>query len=498
MTDYNIKFDNDEISKFALQGKGRVKINFIGVEGIIPGVSIRYTIKKNKKVFQYKYRYNGEIDQFDLGVFSEEFQIEDCLKKYNDILKNAKKHNANPRDFVKLKNIVVSNDITLKTAIEKVVENSFPRKKLTGNIDKKSQKSFARFLLGHNQRYEKLIFSSNDKNWGMITLDNTIKSWGELWQTYPPGVGCDGNYKSLYDSTLAFMPIREITSYELNEYLLDLPLSQGHKNNFLKTYSHLFHFSRKKGFLGKPIPKNPVEDIDLEIPEENNSKISAYNDEVYDLDTIRAIENDCIKSAKKEPYQSEAIMMSYSCRLRPEEITKLRWDKIKKDEIGSYFDVPRYNTKGRGRSGQKNQRIDINKTLERILDRVKRQNKRRGHSKYAMLPWIFPSTVCSYEKLMNPSEHPGYAESEECRMSDVSLRNAFKRTRERLGIKTGSLKTLRKTHITHCNRILGGEHIARHYTGHKTKWVITKHYDKAKQIEVKQMSDKVSKIMFNK
>lgn len=496
--EYKIDWDNDAIYNFTLKGKGRVWLKPRDVGGLVPGVSVRYTIKKNKKVFQYNFRFKNKFYTCDLGTFSDEFQIEECQKLHKYITKEAKKLNSNPKNFLKVEKIEISNQITLKEAIEKIIENSFPRKNLTGNLDKKSQISYARFLMGNNERFDKLKFGSTEKGWGTITLVDPIKSWDDLWKKYPPGVGCNGKYKSLYDSTLALMPIREITSYELNQYLLGLDLAHGTKKNFLTSYTTLYHFAKKQGLLGKPIPTNPVKDIVLEIPEETISTVSQYNNDIYDIETLRAIDSDCVKHAKSEPYQSEAKMMCIASRSRIEEVTKYRWDYIKKNEDGYYIEIPRYCAKGRGRAKQSNEIIHITKAIERVLDRVKRQNKRRGHAKYRLIPYIFPSTVCSYEKLRNPGEYPGYASSEECRITNVSIRNSFNKTKERLGINYGSLKTLRKSHITHANRILGGEHIARHYTGHKTKWVIVKHYDKAKQIEIKQMSDKVSKIMFNK
>ena len=502
-----IKFDDEIIKNLSVNTKGRLRYSFKGVDGLIPGVTLRYTPKKNKKVFQFKYWFEDKTKVLDLGIFSETFTTEHLLTLYKRIIRKSKdpltgKFIRDPKSALCIQDVDISNKITLREAIESFVESNFPRKKLEGNLSKHTQNAFARCLIGYNSRFEKLKFTENEKGWGQITLSPEFKTWGDFWKTYGPGVGLENRPKnsirSLYDSSLVDEPMREITYYELQQYLNNFDIGYGSKKNILTCYNALYNFGLKKGLLGKPQPPNPTTGVQLEMKEDSQSIASIHNETIYTLDELRLMDRELIKMAKSRPYQTEAIMMCIACRLRIEEIRKLQWSQIKKGEEGYYFEVPRYQTKGRSRANQKNEIIHITDALQRVLDRVQRQNKRKGHAKYRLIPYIFPSTRSSYEKLRSPGEHPGYHLSDDCRISNVSIRNAFRDLRKTLGIKHGSVKSLRKTHITHSNRILGGEHIARHYTGHKTPWVIVRNYDKAKQVEIRKMSDKVSKIMFGK
>ena len=66
-----------------------------------------------------------------------------------------------------------------------MVEAQFPRKKKLGKLAMSSQKTFARFLMGYHERFEKLIFDEDEKGQGTITLKDGL-DWKSFWAKYPP------------------------------------------------------------------------------------------------------------------------------------------------------------------------------------------------------------------------------------------------------------------------------------------------------------------------
>jgi len=505
-----IAFNDEAIKELHhKRSNGRYEYRFRKVQGLIPGVKLRYTPSKHKKVFTLEYWFNNRALQVDLGIFSDDFGCHQVQDLMSDILKKCRdnktyKYLKDPKRVLDLKKIELPKAITLKEAIERIVKAGFPRKKVEGNLTKKTIQQYIRFFIGNNERLEKIKVKQGERGWGEINLDPKFKSWDEFWEAYPPGakmIKTKENITSLYDCSLSDLPFREITNFELTQFLETVNMGYGSKRNFLSAVQCLYNFCLQKGLLGKPPPPMPTVGVELKQKEFAISPCSQHNNTIYDLDTLRAIDKYCIRHAKTDPFHVEALMFAIVVRLRIEEFRKLKWSDIQQDEEGNkFFVVPRYAVKGRARAGDQTEEhiVHITKPIQRVLDRIKRQLKRRGHAKYRKIPFIFPSTRSSYKKLTEPGEFVGYANSEDCQMSDVAIRCCFKRMKKDLGLTEGSTKTLRKTHITHANRILGGEHIARHYTGHKTAWVINKNYDKAKQVEIRKMSEKVSKIMFGR
>jgi hypothetical protein len=71
----------------------RIKINFKTKSGCPKGISLRYTPKTNKKVFLYRYYYNGQNDfiQFEFipglfGILQMEEKLLNLKKQYYDPL----------------------------------------------------------------------------------------------------------------------------------------------------------------------------------------------------------------------------------------------------------------------------------------------------------------------------------------------------------------------------------------------------------------------------
>ncbi len=122
----------------------------------------------------------------------------------------------------------VKPSVALKVGqvIEQIVEASYPRKKIKGNISKNSQSDFTRVLLGYNQRTQHLQFTEDNKGWGHTKLKSKYKTFEDLFKAYPSGKGIingtklnPNNETSVYDSWLAEMDIVELEPTDIETYM---------------------------------------------------------------------------------------------------------------------------------------------------------------------------------------------------------------------------------------------------------------------------------------
>jgi predicted nucleotidyltransferase len=63
-----------------------------------------------------------------------------------------------------------------------------------------------------------------------------------------------------------------------------------------------------------------------------------------------------------------------------------------------------------------------------------------------------------------------------------------------VGLTKGAVKSLRKSYASNATKILGGEHLAKFVTHHKTEQVLGRHYNKANRANVKHMTNQVAEV----
>ena len=169
----------------------RLEIKFKDKSGSPKGVSLRYTPKTDKKVFQYHYMFNGIKDvmafEFIPGLFGT-LQMEEALlnlkKKYYDPSGSFWKFN--PKDKVKTKaEVMTSQSKTVREVIQRLLEDNYPRKSKVGKLASVSQRQFSNILIGQHKRLKHLNSYDNDKGWGVTKLDGGL-TWSTFWTKYPP------------------------------------------------------------------------------------------------------------------------------------------------------------------------------------------------------------------------------------------------------------------------------------------------------------------------
>jgi integrase len=493
-----IKFSNEAISSLKIKSEKRIQVKFTDTPGSLSGVSLRYTPNTNKKVFELRYTYKNKDYRICLNEFAEGvYGVNECQEQMLALVKKCKQKNTwikDPKGFLSYED---TSALTLKEVIEKICEANFPRKTIHGNISAQTQSSYARYLIGYNDRTKHIAFIDNNKGWGEIIFkeNSPIKNWGELWEAYPPGVGLKKSSKDfcLYDHKLSQELITEITALDIEHYLEEnKKRSYGAKDGIRDALSSLWGFARFNNFLGKN-PVNPTKGIILKREEFSTSPISQYNDHYYDETELPLLDKALLKLSKSKPFQAEALMMIMCTGMRKETVCKLRWDMITKDENGNpVIKVSRTVLKGRAKIGQEDEFHDITPPVQRVLNRIKRQLIRKDHFKYSAVPHMFPSTRINKDKLLNLQKYPGYAEGHYTRLKPRTLDDTWRLVKKISGIKEGAVKSLKKSWGTFCDLKLGNR--AQRVTKHKTRAVLDRNYVKGKRAEDTILTNTVAKI----
>ena len=500
--DVGIEWTNKAISKVKYDGPKdnaprQTYYKFPKLTGNLKGCRLRFTPKTNKKVIEWNYTYRGKRKSLDLidfnleldrGIRLAEITLSNILALHQDKKGNWK---SNPK---------VKPSVALKVGqvIEQIVEASYPRKKIKGNISKNSQSDFTRVLLGYNQRTQHLQFTEDNKGWGHTKLKSKYKTFQDLFKAYPSGKGIingtklnPNNETSVYDSWLADIDIVDLEPYDIETYIEEkTDRTYGTKVNILKALKCMWGFARKRRLLGKKPPMDPTRSeyggVSITKDEGNNYKGAYLNEKSYDLEEDKKLDKAFIQIAKRHPFISEAFMFLRATGLRIEESLKIKKEYITKDKEGDpIIVIPRFVMKGKSTYLQKDEIVDITPPVQRVLNRLNRQLKRRRYRAYNFVPWLFPTTRISKEKMATPEVNPGYTQSHSTRLKPRGLNDCWKKVRAMSGVE-GSIKSLRKTYATNSVDLLGLENASK-TTKHKNQNTLATFYFKQPRSKVKQL-----------
>jgi len=470
------------------------------------GISLRWTPISNKKVFQLEFRFRGKKYRHDCGVFTPGVYTCNSLMDY--MVKLNEKHldtegnyKTNPNvDVITKKQLKNSQLKTCRECIELIHKDNYPRKKIEGNLSALSQKDHSRFLLGYNKRRDHITFIDNNKGWGEAIFKDksSIKDWDTLFKTYPKGVGVEpGDETSVYDSYLGDVIIDDLNPGAIEIYLNEKTRSYGQKENIRKALACLWGYARERGFMGPNPPLNPTRKekggITIKKAEESLWVGSKYNELSFDVTQLEAIDNALFTIRDKFPFQSECLRLMLHTGMRAEECKKITREMITTDEDGDpIILLKRYIAKGRTQQQQKDITYDITTPIREVLDSLKYQLDKPKYKPYQFVPWLFPTTRISIEKLSDPDKYPGYAVSHNCRIK--SLDDCWEAVREITKLE-GSIKTLRKAFVNLANETLGGAHKGKSVSKHKTEFTNSSAYDKSSRKNTKKMAQKVGQVL---
>ena len=482
----------------------RIKIKF---KNAPKGISLRWSPRTNKKVFQLIFRFEGKTIFHDCGEYTPGVFTCSALQEY--LLKlNAKHKNkdgtykTNPNvSLITQDQLIKSQRKTLRQVIELICEDNFPRKNIKGKLSALNQRDQTRFLIGYNKRRDHITFIDDENGWGRILFKKTsyIKDWESLFKTYPKGIGIiPGNEKSVYDSYLGDVVVDDLIPGVIEIYLNETKRSYGQRDNIRKSLAYVWAYARKKGFMGPNPPiNNPArkEDGGITIEKEEESQFigSKYNELSFDKEQLNEIDKALISLRDRYPFQSECLRMMLHTGMRAQECMKLKRDMITTDEEGDpIILMKRYITKGRTNQQQRDIIYDITDNIKEILQSLKDHLNNDKYKAYQFVPWLFPTTRISLEKLSNPDDYPGYAKSHHCRTK--TLDDTWSAVKKITHLE-GSIKTLRKAFVNLTNKTLGGAHKGKQVSKHKTEFTNSSNYDKSSRREVKKMARKVGEVL---
>ena len=482
------------------------------------GISIRWTPKTSKKIFQLEFKFRGKSYVHDCGEFLPgSFGCND-LAQY--LLKLNGKHRnkdgtfrTNPNvDVITKSELKKSQLKTIRQVIELICKDNFPRKNIKGKLSALSQKDHTRFLIGYNKRRDHITFEDDEKGWGQILFKerihnketkkyepNPIKDWDTLFKTYPAETGCyvGDDETSVYDSYLGKVIIDDLLPGNIEIYLNEITRSYGQKENIRKALACLWGYARKKNLMGPNPPLNPTrkEEGGITITKEEESKWigSKYNDFAYDVEELEEIKKALVSLRDRYPFQSECLNLLLNTGMRAEECKKLTKEMITTDTNGEHIILmKRYIAKGRTNQRQTDVAYDITEPVQEVLDSLKYQLAKPEFKAYQFVPWLFPTTRISLEKLSDPDRYPKYARSNACRTKTID--DCWYAVKKITNLK-GSIKSLRKSFINLTNETLGGAHRGKHISKHTNEFTNSRSYDKASRKKTTDMARKVGEVL---
>jgi len=303
-----------------------------------------------------------------------------------------------------------------------------------------SQKTYARFLMGYHKRYDQLIFDEDEKGYGTIRLKNGL-DWKSFWAKYPPENKNPKNSDeeiSVYDTNnLGPSIIDNLTKGIISKYLENRERAPGTKENILDALQYFWNYAENKlkCFGDKAPPVNPTQNIEILKDDDSKFKGSYLNEISFDEHQISQVDRAMIKIVRKKPFQSEALMLLTCVDIRPEHLLKFKKSDIKDDYILFRKEIK----KDRSKAKVEDTKIYRTEEINRALNRLDRQYKRKCHQKHRFIPWLIPSDRIDWGS-------PKDFKTNKTRRR--SLSGAWEEVRKLIGFE-GSIKTLRKTYFTH-------------------------------------------------
>ena len=396
----HINFNDKAIDKLFIESGNRITVKFKNISvPYLTGLNLLYSPKTQKKKFYLKYKYKRRslwlnLNEFIYGHYgtlevSEE--LLDLYKKYYDKKLGYWKHDPSEQ-LITQRELELSQELSVREVIQRLVEAQFPRKTKLGRLAKVSQRTYARFLMGYNKRFDQLIFDEDEKGCGTIKLKNGL-DWKSFWDKFPPeNKDPKNNDKevSIYDTNnIGPSIVDHLTKGVIAKYLECRERSPGTKENILDALQCLYSYAENKlkCFGDKPPPVNPTQNIEILKGDESRYKGSKWNEISFDDDQISQVDKGLVKLVRKRPFQSEGLML-YACTdFRPEELLKLK----KSDLKDGYILFRKETKKGRSKGKVEDTKVYYTDEIIRALDRLHRQYRRREHQKYRFIPWLIPS-----------------------------------------------------------------------------------------------------------
>jgi len=498
----------------------------------LKGLLLRFAKSTKNKVFIINFWFRGKGHYYSIGQFPN-IRCKDvekiCLElseTHQDERGNwIKSPNQTRRDS---KRIITKKDTTMPAGktINEVIESycgadegeghrGFLKDIKQGYKTSKSAKNIFRGLAGYNKRQSLVNFEDDENGYCVrkFTPNKHLRvvapqSWKDLFRKYPPrhGVLKDREYynrrkkqtytipasknKSIYDSDLGKSLIEDLKPGDVEAWCRDLT-SMAVKKDYVKLFTSLWFWARKRGWLGTNPGLCPITLETVYVVKEIR-KESKYNDVAIDLKELEVFHECSEELSHQFPFKAELHELMVVTGLRKAEALKLKKSHLDFDE--GVINLP----KGINKPRFKDQVVYITPEVEIILRNILDMGKRPGLEFYKMkdFPWLFATRRWKQERYFDKDFRldiktrlggdenyiPALRELMRHRLNDPELIYAP--------------KVLRKTFITLSQQQLEGRSDkTKHLSRHKNKEILEASYDKPSRAMIKDWGNKATSVM---
>ena len=498
----------------------------------LKGLQLRFSKITEKKKFILSFWFNKRNEYYILGAYPN-IRCKDVEKLCLELAETHQDHRGmwvkNPNETrANEKRIITKKDTTMPAGktINEVIESycgadeeeghrGFLKDIKSGYKTSKSAKNIFRCLAGYNKRQSHVTFEDDENGWCVRKfLPNlhlrTIapKSWQDLFRKYPPrhGVLKDREYynrrkkqsyvipasknKSIYDSDLGKSLIEDLKPGDVEAWCRDLS-SMCIKKDYIKVFTSLWFWARKRGWLGTNPGACPI-NLETVYVKKEIRKQDPYKDVAISVPELQAFFEASEELSPRFPFKSELHQLGVLTGLRKTEAKKVKKSFINWDEM--IVDIP----KGISKTKYKDEVIIITPELEIVLRNILDMGKRPGLEFYKMkdFPWLFATRRWSAQRYFN----------KEFRLSVKTQlggdENYIPALRQRMREKLNdpnllySYKVLRKTYITLSRKQLQGRaDKVKHLSRHKSEEILQASYDKPQRAEVRDYANKTTSVL---
>ena len=369
-------------------------------------------------------------------------------------------------------------------------------------------------MAGYNKRQSLVTFEDDENGYGVRKfIPNkhlrviAPKSWKDLFRKYPPGHGVlkDREYynrrkkktytikasknKSIYDSSLGKSLMEKLTPGDIEDWCKDLT-SMEVKKDYVKCFSSLWFWARKRGWLGTNPGLCPITLESVYVKKEIR-KESVYTDVSISLSELETFFECSEELSEKFPFKSELHQLMAVTGIRKAEALKLKKSHLDFDE--GFINLP----KGINKQRFKDEVVPITPEVEIVLRNILDMGERPGLEFYKMkdFPWLFATRKWAERRYFNKD----FRLSIKTRLGGDENYIPALRDLMRYKLEDTELvyapKLLRKTFITLSQQQLEGRSDkTRHLSRHKSKEVLEGHYDKPGRAKIKEWGNKATEI----
>ena len=499
----------------------------------LKGIYLRISKSSDKKDFVIYFWFASKTNYYTVGSFPN-IKCKDVEKMCVDLAETHQDHKGlwtkNPNETRRnSKRIIPKEDTTAPAGktINEVLESycgadeeeghrGFLKDVKQGYKTSKSAKSIFRCMAGYSKRQSLVTFEDDDDGYCVRKFipNKHLRviaptSWKDLFRKYPPRHGMltkDREYynrrkkqtytipasknKSIYDSDLGKSLIEDLKPGDVEAWCRDLT-SMGVKKDYIKCFTSLWFWARKRGGLGTNPGECPI-NLETVYVKKEERKPDPYKDVSISVPELNVFFEASEELSPQFPFKAELHQFMVLTGLRKTEAKKIKKSFINWDEM--IIDIP----KGISKTKYKDEVIIITPELEIVLRNILDMGNRPGLEFYKMkdFPWLFATRRWSQERYFN----------KEFRLSVKTQlggdENYVPALRQRMKEKLNdpellySAKVLRKTYITLSRKQLQGRaDKVKHLSRHKSEEILQASYDKPQRAEVRDYANKTTSVL---